>query len=130
MASHKITLSKEQEAEVKSFFQKFNAAPYNPPSFKESRELLGGELLTALILTGRLIRVSNDIIFTPDAYHQMIAMVKERLYQNGSISLTQLRDHFQTSRRFALALLEHLDTIGMTLRQGDLRILKKNGKAN
>jgi len=130
MASHKITLSKEQEAEVKSFFQKFNAAPYNPPSFKESQELLGGELLTALIFTGRLIRVSNDIIFTPDAYHQMIAMVKERLYQNGSISLTQLRDHFQTSRRFALALLEHLDTIGMTLRQGDLRILKENSKDN
>lgn len=130
MASHKITLSKEQEAEVKSFFQKFNAAPYNPPSFKESQELLGEELLTALILTGRLIRVSDDIIFTPDAYRQMIAMVKKRLYQNGSISLTQLRDHFQTSRRFALALLEHLDIIGMTLRQGDLRILKKNSQGN
>ncbi len=130
LASHKITLSKEQEVEVKNFFQKFNAAPYNPPGFKESQELLGEDLLTALIFTGRLIRVSDDIIFTPDAYHQMIAMVKERLYQNGSISLTELRDHFQTSRRFALALLEHLDLVGMTVRQGDLRILKENSKGN
>ncbi|MFH1447008.1 MAG: SelB C-terminal domain-containing protein, partial [Chloroflexota bacterium] len=124
LENHKITLSNEQKGEVKDFFQKFNAAPFNPPGFKESQELLGEDLLNALILTDRLIRVSDDIIFTPDAYQQMGTMVKERLYQNGSISLTELRDHFQTSRRFALALLEHLDSIGITVRQGDLRILK------
>lgn len=127
LENHKITLSNEQKGEVKDFFQKFNAAPFNPPGFIESQELLGEDLLNALILTDRLVRVSDDIIFTPDAYQQMSTMVKEQLYQNGSISLTELRDHFQTSRRFALAILEHLDSIGMTVRQGDLRILKEKG---
>jgi selenocysteine-specific elongation factor len=43
------------------------------------------------------------------------------LRQKGQISLAEVRDLFQTSRRYAQALLEHLDAIGVTVRDGDFR---------
>ena len=42
----------------------------------------------------------------------------------GSITLAQARDMFGTSRKYAQALLEHLDEIGVTKRVGDERVLR------
>jgi len=41
------------------------------------------------------------------------------------LSAAQLRDHFNTSRRYTLALLEYLDGQGITIRDGDVRRLKQ-----
>jgi len=47
------------------------------------------------------------------------------LIQNEKITLAEVRDLMNTSRKYAQALLEHLDTIGTTIRDGDYRRLKK-----
>jgi selenocysteine-specific elongation factor len=39
------------------------------------------------------------------------------------ITVAEFRDQFNTSRRYALAFLEHLDAVGITLREGDIRHL-------
>jgi selenocysteine-specific elongation factor len=41
------------------------------------------------------------------------------------ISLAEARDLFNTSRKYAQALLEHLDVLGVTARDGDFRRLRK-----
>jgi selenocysteine-specific elongation factor len=38
--------------------------------------------------------------------------------------VAEFRDHFNSSRKYALAFLEHLDTSGVTVREGDFRRLK------
>jgi len=38
--------------------------------------------------------------------------------------VAEVRDRFHTSRKYALALLEHLDLTGVTVRIGDERRLK------
>ena len=43
-----------------------------------------------------------------------------------TLTVAQVRDHFTTSRKYALALMEHLDAIGVTVRDGDARRLKYN----
>ena len=45
--------------------------------------------------------------------------------KRGGLTVAQARDHFQTSRRYVLALLEYLDSIGVTTREGDIRRLKR-----
>ena len=42
----------------------------------------------------------------------------------AAITVADVRDLFDTSRRYALALMEHLDAIGVTVRLGDARKLK------
>jgi selenocysteine-specific elongation factor len=54
----------------------------------------------------------------------MIAEVRRLFEQRGSLTVAQARDHFNTSRRYVLAFLEHLDAIGVTARAGDERRLK------
>jgi selenocysteine-specific elongation factor len=50
--------------------------------------------------------------------------VKKMLQDMGTVSAAQVRDHFNTSRRYVLALLEHLDEAGITVREGDVRRLR------
>ena len=126
LGSHTITLTQDQETATQVFLKRCGLHPYSPPGYKEGQEQLGEDLLQALIITNRLVFLSDGIIYTPEAYQSMVKMVKERLHQNGTITLAEVRDQFQTSRKYVLALLEHLDAIGLTVRQGDIRVLKHN----
>lgn len=47
-----------------------------------------------------------------------------RLQANGSITVAQVRDEINTSRKYALALMEHLDAQRITRRVGDVRVLR------
>ncbi|MCJ7694304.1 MAG: selenocysteine-specific translation elongation factor [Anaerolineaceae bacterium] len=125
LQGHKIILSVEQEDLVKLLNKRFDDSPYSPPSLRECQDFLGEELLNGLINLEKLIKVSDDVVFSPDAYEKMSNYVREHLQLKETISLTDLRDHFQTSRKYALALLEHLDSKGVTHRRGDVRILKQ-----
>ena len=42
----------------------------------------------------------------------------------GSVTLSEVRDMFHSSRKYAQALLEHLDEVGVTKRLGDRRVLR------
>jgi selenocysteine-specific elongation factor len=54
----------------------------------------------------------------------MTQAVIHHLQREGSITLAQVRDMFSTSRKYAQALLEHLDDKRVTKRVGDERILR------
>ena len=56
---------------------------------------------------------------------EAVGKVQEMLRQNEKITLAEVRDLLGTSRKYAQALLEHLDAIGVTIRDGDFRRLKK-----
>jgi len=55
--------------------------------------------------------------------------VRSFLRQHGSATVSDLRQALATSRRIMVPLLERLDRDGVTLRQGDARILKKKEQA-
>ena len=50
--------------------------------------------------------------------------VRAHIEQHGTITLAQTRDLFGTSRKYAQALLEHLDRLRVTRRVGDERVLR------
>ena len=55
----------------------------------------------------------------------MVKKIEETLEAKGQISLAEARDLFGTSRKYAQALLEHLDAVGVTVRADDYRKLRK-----
>ena len=99
--------------------------PFAPPSLPEAMQTSGAgpEVVRALAQRGALVRVSDDIAFTQDAYAKAVAMVKDLIATAGSVTVAQLRDRMDTSRRPVLALLEHLDAERVTRRVGDGRVL-------
>jgi selenocysteine-specific elongation factor len=54
----------------------------------------------------------------------MVERVTEHVRARGSITLAQTRDMFGTTRKYAQALLEHLDREKVTRRVGDERVLR------
>ena len=51
----------------------------------------------------------------------------ELAQERGEITLPELRDALGTSRKYAQALLEHLDATKTTVRHGDRHILRRAG---
>ena len=123
-ADHSILLSPQQQAQAMSFLAKFNDSPCSPPDVADANAELGMDLLEGLLATDRLVRVSDAVLFLPNTIEVMKSWVIEQIQADGSVSLAQFRDHFQTSRKYATAFLEYLDSIGYTLRKGDVRVLR------
>lgn len=125
LPSHEVRFDDGQKVKVNTLLRKFEANPYAPPSVKECQAEAGEELLNALLDLGQLTAVSQEVIFRREEYDAMTAKIRVALTQNGQISLAEVRDLFNTSRKYAQALLEHLDAIGVTMRDGDFRKLRK-----
>jgi selenocysteine-specific elongation factor len=104
--------------------RRFQAAPVSPPSVRECRETVGDALWSLLTARGEFIEVSDEVVFDADTYRTIVSEITQSLGQGESVTVAKVRDRFQTSRKYALALLEHLDAIGVTMRVGDERRLK------
>ena len=99
---------------------------FAPPSLVEAMQRSGAgvEVVRALERRGDLVRLSDEVAFTREAYADAVALVKEMVETQGSITVAQLRDRMGASRRPVLALLEHLDAQRITRRVGDARVLR------
>ncbi|MEW6029280.1 MAG: selenocysteine-specific translation elongation factor [Chloroflexota bacterium] len=125
LPSHEVKFDGGQQAKVETLMRKFAASPYGPPSVNECRAEVGEEVFDALIESGRLIAVAQDVVFRKSDYDAMVTKIKAAILQNGQITLAEARDLFNTSRKYVQALLEHLDATGVTMREGDFRKLRK-----
>jgi selenocysteine-specific elongation factor len=121
---HEVRFDPGQEAKVQALMRKFEQNPYSPPSVKELQAEVNEEIQNALIESGLLVAVSPDVLFRKQDYDVMVNRIKQEIHQKGKITLGEVRDLFNTSRKYAQALLEHLDAIGVTVRAGDFRTLK------
>jgi selenocysteine-specific elongation factor len=88
--------------------------------------LVGEDVLRALIDLGELIQVQPDVLFDARTYEELIAGTLALIDADGTVSAKTLRDKFNTSRKYAIGLLEHLDSVGITRRVGDDRVRGKN----
>jgi selenocysteine-specific elongation factor len=70
-----------------------------------------------------LIRVDEGLYFHQDTIEEARRMVKEYIAAQGSITVSQFRDLTGSSRKYALPILEYLDSVRFTRRLGDMRVL-------
>jgi selenocysteine-specific elongation factor len=132
LPDHQVRFAPAQQALVDKLLAAFRREPYNTPSAKDCTAQLGpggqGEaMLSALLEQGVLFPVSPEVLFLTETYQAMVERVKNHLRANGKITVAEVRDLFSTSRKYALALMEHLDAQGVTRRMGDERVLKREG---
>lgn len=123
----RIQLHPPQREQADALLRLFEQMPFSPPSVKECKQRLGDELYQALLELGELIQVSEDVVFRMPDYLRAKEEVCRLIAEQGEVSAAQVRDRLQTSRKYALALLEYFDQIGFTERRGDVRILNPKG---
>ena len=120
LPSHEIMLSQKQQSQVDALLASLKQNPYSPTGV----ELPEPELLNALAEKQLVVKMSDNVIFDASAYNEMVARVIDHLKANGKITIAEVRDMFTTSRKYALALMEHLDEQKVTRRVGDERVLR------
>ena len=125
LPSHRIRFTAQQQNQMDLLFKQFKSNEYSPPSVKECQSQIDEQLYNALVDMGLLMQVSPEVVFSQQGYQSMVTGIKALIESQGAITAAQVRDHFDTSRKYALALLEHLDSIGFTIREGDSRRLRK-----
>ena len=113
-----VQYSKAQQAGIAQLEEVFADNPYTPPSVKEAIEILGGDsnLLKTLVEQGELVQLGTDVLLTPSVYQEWGQFVYDYLQAHDSLRLAELRDQFQTSRKYALAFLDHLANLKLTRR--------------
>jgi selenocysteine-specific elongation factor len=84
------------------------------------------EALETLLATGALVRIGDDLYRRSQILAAQDA-VRALLEQHGQATMAQVRDALKTSRKYALPLMEHLDSLGFTIRVGDMRRLRHHG---
>jgi selenocysteine-specific elongation factor len=112
-------LTSEERAVADDYLAALRAQPFSPPVDGRPDDGLLGYLIHA----GEVV-VVGDIVFDAAAYADATERVRKHLAERGTITLAQARDLLGTSRKYAQALLEHLDARHITRRMGDERVLR------
>ena len=122
-----VTFTPAQQKSIDVLLARFTSQPWAAPSVKESEAAVGADVLAALIELGQLVRLSEDVLLLPETYQAAVTRIEAHLQANRTITVAQVRDMFDTSRKYALALMEYLDAKGITKRVGDERVMGTKG---
>ena len=77
------------------------------------------------VSSGEAVALGDEVVLAAENFLRAIGLIKKHIHEKGPATVSDLRQALGTSRRIVMPLLERLDRDGLTLRQGDLRSLKK-----
>ncbi|MEJ7652124.1 MAG: SelB C-terminal domain-containing protein [Chloroflexia bacterium] len=81
-------------------------------------------MIEVLVRSGRLVKATDAVAYDPEVYSEMVTAIVRHCEIQDTITVAEARTMFETSRKYALALLEHLDAAKVTRREGDARVLR------
>jgi selenocysteine-specific elongation factor len=79
-------------------------------------------LIAAMCADGRLTRIQNKFCLDSGFLQQTVGWIRKKIETDGSVTLAELRDHLNTSRKYALMILEYCDNTKITRLQDDKRV--------
>ena len=118
--SHERSLNSVQSESASNYIKSLEHDPFSPPTDL----YLDPDILALLADEGRVVKVNDEIVFPSTHYSKIVERITAHIREAKGITVGEVRDMFGTSRKYALALMEHLDHKGVTRRVGDSRVLK------
>jgi selenocysteine-specific elongation factor len=107
----------------------YQEARFQPPEPSSFAGQAGGnaanlnDLFGVCAAEGYLIHIAEDIYLHADVETQMRRLVTAKLAEGKGLTVADIRDILGTTRKYAVPLCEYLDRVGVTRREGDLRVL-------
>jgi selenocysteine-specific elongation factor len=128
LAQFKPRLSGNQRKLKDKIVAAYQEARFQPPEISSFANQAGGnaaslgDLFDVCVAEGRLVRISEDLYLHADTEAEMRQLVTERLKEGSGLTVAEIRDILGTTRKYAVPLCEYLDRIGVTRREGDVRV--------
>ena len=107
----------------------YREARFQPPEPSSFAGSAGGnaaslrDLFEVCVADGDLVRITEEIYLHSDTEGEMRRLLNEKLSASPGLTVAEIRDLLGTTRKFAVPLCEYLDRVGVTRREGDLRLL-------
>lgn len=80
------------------------------------------EIERFLLQTGKIVDIGGDLLVHHETLVKAVKEIRKMLDEKGSIAAAQVRDSLGISRKIAISLLEHIDSLGITKRVEDSRV--------
>jgi len=122
-------LTKNQTKLIEHLLQQFRAAGLQPPTIEQCIEQTPKnkqdvvDLLKMASESGDLVKIDSQTYLAAEALEQAWQTLQPRLENGHSLTVSQIRDDLQITRKLAVPLCEYLDQVEWTIRDGDLRYL-------
>lgn len=124
LPDHMVALNDAQRRVRDSLLAVLDETPFSPPNLSAAAQAAGASpaLVGELEAAGQIVRLDTDIAMTAPTFERAIAVLRDTARREGPLTASQARQILETSRKYALPLLEELDRRGVTRREGDTRI--------
>ena len=130
LAGHGVAFGEDQKI-LQDVERVYLDGAFNTPRPDELPEKVGAarkatdRLLHYLLETGVLVEIDENVLLHRDRIAQAEAMIREEIAAKGELISADFRDRLGTTRKFVIPLLDYFDSIGLTIREGSSRVLRK-----
>lgn len=83
------------------------------------------DILKIIAKKGKIVRINDSLYLPAETYNKMIELLKDFFSKKNEMTVSEFRTLLNTTRKYAIAYLEHLDSQKITLRVGEVRKLIK-----
>lgn len=122
--THTLTLPDQIKDIAAAITAQLDQTCLNPPNkagLTSSAE--ADQAMKFLIRSGQVIELDPKVVISAASRDAAIEGVQAYINSHGQATASELRQHLDTTRKILMPLLEHLDSIGVTVRNGNYRTL-------
>ena len=130
LSDFEIKFTKRQNNIKQKLLQTYQKADLESPatddvlaSFPQNEKTDAKQVMESLVTGGDLVMLTPQICWYKDTYARVCDVVKAHFADHETITLGELRDLINSSRKYTLAVLEYYDKNRITKKDGDLRRL-------
>lgn len=128
LAGFSVSYSPAMEAMKERIIKIYKDSRYEMPTVDEvlqteKDQINARHIIDALINCGELVRLNYQYCIDKEAFDNALDKLKDKVHQNGRITLAEFRDIIGTSRKYAMEILDYLDSKKITQKVDDARIL-------
>jgi selenocysteine-specific elongation factor len=127
LPEHQPQLTEKQSLLAQNILKRFEENRFSPPTKGELLEENPDyqKILLFLLQQGKLIELKEGILYITEDFEVITKRIKDFINRNGPSTVSQIREYLNISRKYAVPILEKLDEMGVTQREGDKRVLFK-----
>lgn len=125
-------LSVNERKLFEQLVQQYRDAGFQPPTIKQCKERTTKNreavqsLIDLAVVEQQLVQIDSELLLHADVERELRRMLAERLTADQGLTVSEIREILDTSRKYAVPFCEYLDKAGFTRRQGDVRLLAKD----
>ena len=97
---------------------KYDFVRYSEIDFKGTAKETADDILNILLEEQKIVKVTEDMYTLTEYMERAKELIQEHLKEDPVITIAQVRDMFDTSRKSAKPIIEYMDSIKVTKKTG------------